>query len=241
LVERTTGDVTNICKKLYRDNESVDLIPFGSSGGCFIVLRDQIPFNDQVEKFLRQLGGNLDRLTLAETTRDKQTVAESVVDYLNGILGELDVAIDDFTINTKGKTLENHANKIKELRNKVEGNALYLQKRAKEVMEGIEQADKKLKEQIFRIGKAKAEAPPVEKGESARPKIFGLSMTAFMRWCGANEFDIPTVQKVLTHFGLEAAWSTINAQLIGAKHGTRGEVPQLTDEQIEQVYEIIGS
>lgn len=240
MIERTTSDITKIIQAHYEDHG--ELIPFGEQGGVYIVPAEFMNLNDQVKTFLDGLGGRLYRLVISSGASEDtdETVAHSFAGHYQADLDRLQVLINGFTLNVRRDTIEATAQEIKDLKLKLKTHSFLLRDQADEVESKLAETDTILRNQIERIGVAQKERSEKNgQGGTARDTILGHSATSFIRWCGVNEWAYDEVKKVFDHFKVEVARSTITSQLASVTTGWRGKPAELTDEEIEEVYNII--
>jgi len=78
-----------------------------------------------------------------------------------------------------------------------------------------------------------------KKNGKVKATLFGLPFTAILRWMGKQEWDESDARKVMSHYKIKLAESTVNAHLVAGQNGTRGEPAKLTLEQQEELLGVI--
>lgn len=180
--ERTTADITGIVQKLFEKNG--DLIPIRDQGGAYFVAKHLLPFVAKIEDFLTALGGKVRHWPIAMGSKSGDTtVTESVQDYVKAMVDELMQTVATFGEDTRKGSLEKQAEKIKELKGKLETYSFYTNDISKACLKSMEEADKKLVEMIEKI----ATAPPTKKPTA------GAGKDAFGSRLGSNVAKVNTV------------------------------------------------
>ena len=122
---RTGSDVTRVVQRLFE--RRADLFPIREQGGCYFVPREHSGFVDRVERLVERLGGKVRRFPVPTgTERGDRSVKESVAAGLEAMIREHEAAIAEFGADTREKTLERAAERIRRTRHKVESYAAYL-------------------------------------------------------------------------------------------------------------------
>lgn len=83
---------------------------------------------------------------------------------------------------------------------------------------------------------------PKEEGGKQRIRIMGYSVTAIIRWMGADAWTFKRARRALKRLGLEVAKTTIVSQMASGRNGEngkRGEVPELTAKQEKKLYALL--
>lgn len=156
LDERTTGDITTIVQRLFR--EHADLIPLRQAGGAYFVPILHQALIVQVHEFLQKLGGRINRFPVPEGTQyGDQAVQASVEDYLGKIIEDHAQAVKNLGVFTRGSSIEEAAEKINATRVKVEAYAQYLQDRKEALLEGLKKVSEDLVRQVDLIAGQKQE------------------------------------------------------------------------------------
>lgn len=225
---RTTTDITAMIQRMFDKNG--DLFPLRDQGGVYFVPVNHAPFLVQIEKFLEKLGGSVYRFPVpAGTQYGERAVQESIAGAFEEMIQAHETAIDQFTINTRGSTMEAAAGKIKATRVKIEAYADYLKDKSGELLKLIDKANKKLSKQIDELAKEKENAPP------ATTELFGHSVTAILKWMGKNSWEYDEAKAVLIHHGFRLAESTIRGQLWCGRSGQFGKPAELEDDEVKQL------
>lgn len=68
-------------------------------------------------------------------------------------------------------------------------------------------------------------------------KIFDLPVTAVLRWMGSEGWSTDHARRALDKLGLDVSNSTISCQVKGWEY--RGDVPDLTDKQQEELWSLL--
>lgn len=131
IANRTAGDVTTVIQKLF--DKHADLFRIREQGGCYFVPDRFADFLTKIEGFVTGVNGTLRRFPVpAGTAHGDRSVREAVVDGLNDVIAEHAAAIENFGFDTRDKTFESAAERIKQTRFKIEAYAEYLgEQRAK--------------------------------------------------------------------------------------------------------------
>lgn len=79
----------------------------------------------------------------------------------------------------------------------------------------------------------------LKKSPKKSRKMFGRPVTHIIRWMGAEGWDKDQAFQVLRSLDIEVAVGTVHAQLRGGVKGNRGEIPELTEDQIDQLYDLL--
>lgn len=147
---RTTSDISRIVQTLF-DNHA-DLFPIREAGGCYFVPQRHTEFVAQVERFLDALGGTLKRFPVpAGTTWGDRSVKQSVHAGLTALLEEQKKLIDAFGEGTRLDTLDRQAERIRQVRYKVEAYQEYLADQADQLRQACDQADQRLRTRVHEV------------------------------------------------------------------------------------------
>lgn len=76
-----------------------------------------------------------------------------------------------------------------------------------------------------------------KKATSKRTKLFGYPITSILRWMGKEKWSFQEARNSMDALEVDVADATIRAQLRAGKLGERGEPADLTEEQINSLYE----
>lgn len=187
LEERTTSDVTNIVKKLFKSQS--ELIPDPCQDGIYFVPNVNGEFTEKIRAFLGKLGGRISRWPiLAGSAEGDRTVQESVTVYMQGIVDELTEKVKTFGDDTRSDVLARAAEAIKENRTKLEAYAMWLGEKAQELGERVGEINVDLAKRIEEVAKRKIEAPQPKKRKIGDGKTdeFGSPL-------GSNEAKVNAV------------------------------------------------
>lgn len=233
---RTTNDITKVVQTLFEHH--ADLMPFREQGGVYIVPIEHQGFVDKIDSFLKKLGGNVRRLPIpAGTNTGDQTVQECVTDYLEGLIGDHNIAVMGFGVDTRADTLQRAAEKIKATKVKIEAYAHYLSGKAEELKAQVEESNTKLIDRIQQLTQERAALPPEERN-GYRGFIFEAPVTAVIRWMGKHSWPFEKTRRTLDKMGCaETADATIRAQLLAGRKGERGDPAKITAEQAVKLEE----
>ena len=122
---RTGSDVTKVVQRLFE--RTADLFPIRDQGGAYFVPREHITFVDKVQVCLGKLNGKMNRFPVpAGTPHGDRSVKESVAAGLAALIQEHQEAIAGFGADTREKTLERAAERIRLTKHKIEAYAVYL-------------------------------------------------------------------------------------------------------------------
>ena len=143
IANRSAMDITTMVQKLMREN--ADLFSVRDQGGCYFVPQVHCDYVDKVEGFLRQIGGKMNRLPIADfTQRGKAAVRDIINEGLDGMVADHLRAIDKFDEDTRVSTMQRRAKIIKRTEFKLECYAEFLTERKEHIEAQIKQAKKTL-------------------------------------------------------------------------------------------------
>lgn len=94
-------------------------------------------------------------------------------------------------------------------------------------------------DEVQGIEKPQAYVPDNALQEGKRVKIMGHPATAVVRWMGVEDWEFSNAKKVLKHFKVSMADSTVRIQLAAGKNGSRGEPAKLTLRQENELYDLL--
>lgn len=228
LIERNTSDITRIIQALF--DEQTDLFPVRDQGGAYLVLAEHTDFTNKITKFLEDLGGKLRRFPIpAGTHAGDEAVQDTIASAISGLIKDHEYTVDQFTVNTRGDTMVNAAEKIKATRNKIEGYAVYLKDKSDLLMKEIDKANKRLKQKIEAIDTEKASLPPEPE------QLFGQSSSSILKWMGANGWKWQEAKQVMESYGFRIQDSTYRGQVWCGKKQQYGSPAELEDKQIAEL------
>lgn len=226
-VERTTSDVTSIIQKLF-DNGSADMFPIRDQGGAYFVPAEHIKFNEQIDRFVNHLGGSVVRFPIMKSKVGNASVAASIKDTMEAMIGAHNEAVDGFTLSTGKSTIEAQAEKIKATRVKLQAYADYLGRSKAALLKEVEAANKALTAKVKGLEKQRLEAPAKD-----GKRVFGHPVTAVIRWMGKSGWTFKTARESLDRLSIQVSDATIKTQLSAGQKGQRGAVANLSDDQIK--------
>lgn len=149
---RTPGDVTRIIQKLFE--READLFSIREQGGAYFVPAEHDAFNNRIEAFLNTLGGRVSRFPVPAGTKQGDASVETVMATgLHGVIEEHAKAVETFGEDTRQDTLERHAQRIQQTRVKLQAYAHYLGEKRDELVQALEEANKKLAARVNEITK----------------------------------------------------------------------------------------
>lgn len=161
LEERTTSDISLIVDKLFEAEG--DLIHWAV--GAYFIPVSGFPFLEKVKAFLAELGRGMSICPIPAGDEDgDQSVCDAVSDHLEGLVEDLLLKVQNFTLSTKPSSVDRVAEGINEARIKVEGYALLLRDKSKYLLEVIDQANQNLVERIQGLDTERELAPPGQVG-----------------------------------------------------------------------------
>jgi hypothetical protein len=158
-VERRNGhDVGEVIRKAFKAHG--DLFPIRKGGAVYLVLGEYVNVVDQVQQFLKEIGGYMPRYPIpAGSQQGDSSVQTAVTDGLAQMIKEHEEAIANFDPSkVRVKTLEAQAKQIKETRRKIEAYAAYLKDSQVGLLASLAQADTALKEKVKLAARANQES-----------------------------------------------------------------------------------
>jgi hypothetical protein len=129
--ERTANDATCIIQRLFsrqaRASLTGDLWPIREQGAVYFVMASQVPFVEQVARFVEALGGTMSRFPIpAGHATGMKTVAEVVSRGLGGLVAEMNAHVEAFGEKTMAGTMDRAAANIARTQEKILAYADYL-------------------------------------------------------------------------------------------------------------------
>ena len=170
MVARTASDVTSIVQRVLKGRG--DLFPINPNGGAYFVPQTHAGLIDQVQKFLGEIGGAVNRYAVnAGNPETARSVADNIADGIASALAEYEAAVEAFDGDTRPETIHRAAERIKAAEFKVKGYDALLGVRRDELQEKLKASKAKLRAKVSEIGKKlPAEATePVKGGGGAEP------------------------------------------------------------------------
>lgn len=220
--ERTTSDVTGIVERLFRGyektNPSGGLVPFGV--GVYFVPAEHSPFLDRMQAFLGRLNRRVLRLPVpAGTSNGDAAVQQNLVEYLDGMVEQLNKDVEGFSLHTRADTISNAAERINTTRLKVEAYAGYLKEQSEKLLGDVEAANSRLIAQVEKITEEKKNAPPKVAGEGT--DAWGTRLGTKRALINAQFNASPQTMKEITKaagFGDTSSFGPHFQELLVAKH-----------------------
>lgn len=158
LATRTANDITRLLGKLFERRADIYSIN-AEKGGSYFVPAEHLQFVDQVDKFLKSLGGQLRRFPVPKgDQRGNESVAQSIRDGLEQHVRELQAAVEGWDESTKGQTMERQAERFKVARHKVESLAVYLGDQVQGLLEQVQAANDGMRRKIESLAAEKEAA-----------------------------------------------------------------------------------
>ena len=118
--KRMTSDLTRLVQHLY-DAHKADLVPIREQGGAYFVPDAHSALVDQSRVFLGAIGGRLNsfavRLGCGDTA---ESVADAMADYITGLVAEFRASCADLTPESRQGVIGRRAERISELRQRLE-------------------------------------------------------------------------------------------------------------------------
>ena len=146
LHSRTGSDVTRMIQRLFE--KKADIFPIREKGGCYFTPQEHVGFVDRVQNFVGRINGQLSRFPVpAGTPHGDKSVKESVAG-LASLIAEHHDAIKGFGDDTRHKTLERAAERIKLTKHKIEAYACYLAEEKAKLEKELAKASADLRSRI---------------------------------------------------------------------------------------------
>lgn len=156
---RTASDVTAIVQKVLKGRG--DLFPINPNGGAYFVPHAHRGLIDQVQVFLGEIGGAVNRFAVSQGDKaTESSVRTSMADGLAAAIYEYEAAIEDMDMDTRPDTIKRAADRIKVAKFKVESYAALLGDQKARLEACVAEAQAKLKAKVKLLGKSM----PVEGG-----------------------------------------------------------------------------
>ena len=144
LEARTANDVTRLVQRLFERH--ADLFSIRDQGGAYFVPELHHDFITKVERFVRSIGGCLQRFPIrAGSPQGDRAVQEAVAHGLQAIIDEHLQAVQKFGEDTRPDTLHRAEEKIRITKLKIEGYGLYLDKKRSDLEASLQQASELLR------------------------------------------------------------------------------------------------
>lgn len=147
---RTGSDVTRIVQKLFE--RQADLFPIRTQGGAYFVPREHTDFLDRIQRFVGRLNGQLLRFPIpAGTGHGDKSVKEAVRSGLAALIEEHREAVATFGEDTREATLQRAAERIVQVRYKVQAYAAYLQEERERLESDLAEAARELRRKVEQL------------------------------------------------------------------------------------------
>jgi len=156
LESRTASDVTRLVQRLFERH--ADLFSVRDQGGVYFVPEIHHDFIAKVERFVRNIGGSLQRFPIpAGSPQGDRAVQEAVANGLQGIIDEHLQAVQKFGEDTRPDTLRRAEEKVRATKMKIEGYSFYLDKKCKDLEASLQQASELLRSRMSFLIEAPSE------------------------------------------------------------------------------------
>ena len=155
---RTANDVTRLVQRLFERH--ADLFSIRDQGGVYFVPEVHHDFIAKVERFVRNIGGSLQRFPIpAGSPQGDRAVQEAVAHGLQTIIDEHLQAVQKFGEDTRPDTLRRAEEKVRATKLKIEGYSFYLDKKREDLEASLQQASELLRSRMsFLTGAPSEEA-----------------------------------------------------------------------------------
>lgn len=158
---RTANDVTRLVQRLFERH--ADLFSIRDQGGVYFVPEIHHDFIAKVERFVRNIGGSLQRFPIpAGSPQGDRAVQEAVAHGLQAIIDEHLQAVQKFGEDTRPDTLRRAEEKVRATKLKIEGYSFYLNKKCEDLEASLQQASELLRSRMSFLIEA-----PTEEAELA--------------------------------------------------------------------------
>lgn len=193
--KRLTNDITRLVQSLF-DAHKADLIPIREQGGVYFVPDRHGALVDKVRKFLAGIGGRLSsfavKLGHGETSA---SVAESLTEYLTGLVAEFRQTCAELSSDTGAKIVERRHARIADLRGRLESYRALLGTLGDSVGANIDAAERELMARILQ-----APPPPAAESIAAMREKFGTSAPTSATSTSSSSVDAPPAAGGLDRF-----------------------------------------
>ena len=147
MAARTANDVTRLVQRLFERH--ADLFSIRDQGGVYFVPELHHDFITKVERFVRNIGGSLQRFPIpAGSPQGDRAVKEAVAHGLQAIIDEHLQAVQKFGEDTRPDTLRRAEEKVRLTKMKIEGYRFYLDKKCEDLEASLQQASELLRARI---------------------------------------------------------------------------------------------
>jgi hypothetical protein len=156
LESRTANDVTRLVQRLFERH--ADLFSIRDQGGVYFVPEVHHDFIAKVERFVRNIGGSLQRFPIpAGSPQGDRAVQEAVAHGLQAIIDEHLQAVQKFGEDTRPDTLRRAEEKVRATKMKIEGYSFYLDKKREDLEASLQQASELLRSRMSFLIEAPSE------------------------------------------------------------------------------------
>jgi len=156
MAARTANDVTRLVQRLFERH--ADLFSIRDQGGVYFVPEVHHDFIAKVERFVRSIGGSLQRFPIpAGSPQGDRGVQEAVAHGLQAIIDEHLQAVQKFGEDTRPDTLRRAEEKVRVTKLKIEGYSFYLDKKCKDLEASLQQASELLRSRMSFLIEAPSE------------------------------------------------------------------------------------
>ena len=153
---RTANDVTRLVQRLFERH--ADLFSIRDQGGVYFVPEVHHDFIAKVERFVRNIGGSLQRFPIpAGSPQGDRAVQEAVAHGLQTIIDEHLQAVQKFGEDTRPDTLRRAEEKVRATKLKIEGYSFYLDKKREDLEASLHQASELLRARMSFLMEASSE------------------------------------------------------------------------------------
>ena len=147
MAARTATDVTRLVQRLFERH--ADLFSIRDQGGVYFVPEVHHDFIAKVERFVRSIGGSLQRFPMpAGSPQGDRGVQEAVAHGLQAIIDEHLQAVQKFGEDTRPDTLRRAEEKVRATKLKIEGYSFYLDKKREDLEASLQQASELLRSRM---------------------------------------------------------------------------------------------
>ena len=156
MAARTANDVTRLVQRLFERH--ADLFSIRDQGGVYFVPEEHHDFIAKVERFVRNIGGSLQRFPIpAGSPQGDRAVQEAVAHGLQAIIDEHLQAVQKFGEDTRPDTLRRAEEKVRATKLKIEGYSFYLDKKREDLEASLQQASELLRSRMSFLIEAPSE------------------------------------------------------------------------------------
>ncbi len=148
LKSRKTSDLTRLVQRIF-DAKKADLIPIREQGGAYFVPEMHADLVEKVRTLLRAIGGNLRSFAVKlGSDETKESVAQSMVSYFEGLIAEFIASCEGLDFNSKDFVKDRRRDKINELRGKLSCYQGLLDNYSERIVQSLNEAERILSAKI---------------------------------------------------------------------------------------------